>query len=109
MTTFVDRVLLHLRAGSGGNGVASVHREKFKPLGGPDGGDGGRGGDVVLLVDPSTTTLLDYHRGPHRRATSGTAGRGSNRSGADGEDLVLRVPSGTTVVTDDEQAGGEVL
>ena len=98
MTTFVDRVELHVAAGDGGHGCASIHREKFKPLGGPDGGNGGRGGDVILVVDPSTTTLLDYHRRPHRRATSGVAGQGSNRAGADGEDLVLRVPSGTTVL-----------
>ena len=109
MSKFVDRVVLHATAGAGGNGCASVHREKFKPLGGPDGGNGGRGGDVILLVDPSTTTLLDYHRGPHRRATSGTAGQGSHRSGADGEDLVLRVPSGTAVLAQHGDGDGEVL
>jgi GTP-binding protein len=98
MTTFVDRVVLHVAAGDGGHGCASIHREKFKPLGGPDGGNGGRGGDVILVVDPSTTTLLDYHRSPHRRATSGLPGQGSHRSGADGDDLVLTVPSGTTVL-----------
>src|SRR5450631_2945286 len=59
MTTFVDRVVLHVGAGSGGHGCASIHREKFKPLAGPDGGTGGRGGSVTLLVDPQTTTLLD--------------------------------------------------
>ena len=105
MTTFVDQVVLHLAAGDGGHGCASVHREKFKPLGGPDGGNGGRGGDVLLRVDPSTTTLLDYHHTPHRRATSGKPGQGGHRSGADGQDLVLPVPNGTVVRT----AGGEVL
>jgi GTP-binding protein len=105
VTTFVDRVVLHLAAGDGGNGCASIHREKFKPLGGPDGGNGGRGGDVLLRVDASTTTLLDYHHAPHRRATSGRPGQGSNRSGADGDDLVLHVPNGTVVRTLD----GEVL
>jgi GTPase len=95
--TFVDRALLHARAGDGGNGCASVHREKFKPLGGPDGGDGGRGGDIVLLVDPSVTTLLDLQRHPHRRATSGKPGQGSNRAGADGVDLTVLVPDGTVV------------
>jgi len=103
--TFVDRVVLHVAAGSGGNGCASVHREKFKPLGGPDGGNGGRGGDVVLVVDPSTTTLLDYHRAPHRRATSGRPGQGGHRNGADGDDLALAVPDGTVVRSPD----GEVL
>jgi GTP-binding protein len=99
VTTFVDRVVLHASAGDGGHGCASIHREKFKPLGGPDGGDGGRGGDVVLVVDPQTTTLLDYHRGPHRRATSGRPGMGAHRNGAAGEDLLLPVPEGTVVTT----------
>ena len=105
MTTFVDRVVLHVAAGDGGNGCTSIHREKFKPLGGPDGGNGGRGGDVLLRVDPSTTTLLDYHHSPHRRASSGRPGQGGNRSGADGQDMVLAVPNGTVVRTLD----GEVL
>jgi GTP-binding protein len=99
VTTFVDRVVLHVAAGNGGHGCASIHREKFKPLGGPDGGNGGRGGDVILLVDPDVTTLLDYHRAPHRRATSGTPGQGSHRNGADGSDLLLPVPNGTVVKT----------
>ena len=97
MTTFVDRVELHVAAGNGGHGCASVHREKFKPLGGPDGGNGGRGGDVLLVVDPSVTTLLDYHHSPHRKATNGRPGEGGNRSGGDGTDLVLPVPDGTVV------------
>lgn len=98
MTTFVDRVELHVAAGSGGHGCASVHREKFKPLGGPDGGNGGRGGDVTLIVDQSVTTLLDYHHSPHRKATNGKPGEGGNRSGKDGTDLVLPVPDGTVVM-----------
>ena len=97
MTTFVDRVELHVAAGNGGHGCASVHREKFKPLGGPDGGNGGRGGDVILVVDQDVTTLLDYHHSPHRKATSGKPGEGGNRSGKDGTDLVLPVPDGTVV------------
>ncbi|GAA2984212.1 GTPase ObgE [Streptomyces fulvorobeus] len=98
MTTFVDRVELHAAAGNGGHGVASVHREKFKPLGGPDGGNGGRGGDVILVVEQSVTTLLDYHHSPHRKATNGQPGAGDNRSGKDGQDLVLPVPDGTVVL-----------
>ncbi|MFK0253441.1 GTPase ObgE [Streptomyces sp. NPDC090445] len=98
MTTFVDRVELHVAAGNGGHGCASVHREKFKPLGGPDGGNGGRGGDVILVVDQSVTTLLDYHHSPHRKATNGKPGEGGNRSGKDGQDLVLPVPDGTVVL-----------
>jgi GTP-binding protein len=97
MTTFVDRVELHVAAGNGGHGCASVHREKFKPLGGPDGGTGGRGGDVILVVDQDVTTLLDYHHSPHRKATNGKPGEGGNRSGKDGTDLVLPVPDGTVV------------
>src|SRR5207302_157268 len=96
--TFVGRAVLHVAGGNGGNGCASVHREKFKPLGGPDGGNGGRGGDVVLVVDPNTTTLLDFHFHPHQRATSGKPGQGSNRTGAEGVDLVLPVPDGTVVL-----------
>lgn len=101
MTTFVDRVELHVAAGSGGHGCASVHREKFKPLGGPDGGNGGRGGDVILVVDQSVTTLLDYHHSPHRKATNGAPGAGDNCSGKDGQDLVLPVPDGTVVLGKD--------
>ncbi|MGH3483304.1 MAG: GTPase ObgE [Nocardioidaceae bacterium] len=95
--TFVDRVTLHVSGGRGGNGVASVHREKFRPLGGPDGGNGGHGGDVVLRVDPSVTTLVDYHHQPHRRAGHGGHGSGGNKSGPSGESLVLAVPDGTLV------------
>ena len=95
--SFVDRVVLHLLAGNGGHGCVSIRREKFKPLGGPDGGNGGDGGDVVLLVDPNVTTLLDYHRSPHRQAGNGAPGKGDNRDGAKGEDVVLPVPDGTVV------------
>src|SRR5690348_6644869 len=103
---FADRVTLQVQAGHGGNGCASIHREKFKPLGGPDGGNGGRGGDVILEVDPNTSTLLEYHHRPHRRGGNGKQGMGSNRDGANGEDVVLPVPNGTVV----KDAGtGEVL
>ncbi len=95
--TFVDRVRLLVSAGNGGHGVASVHREKFKPLGGPDGGNGGHGGDVILHVAQDVTTLVDYHHEPHRKATNGAPGAGSNRYGANGGDLVLKVPDGTVV------------
>ncbi|MEV4394486.1 GTPase ObgE [Nonomuraea sp. NPDC049607] len=106
MPDFVDQVVLHVKAGDGGNGCASIHREKFKPLGGPDGGNGGRGGDVILEVDPNTATLLDYHRRPHRSADNGKQGQGSNRDGANGDDVILVVPNGTVV----KDAGtGEVL
>jgi GTP-binding protein len=102
---FVDRVKVFVRGGDGGNGCSSIRREKFVPLGGPDGGDGGRGGDVVLLADQNSSTLLDYQRRPHRRATSGKAGQGSNKTGAAGADLVLPVPLGTVVIDE----SGEVI
>jgi len=97
--SFVDRVTLDVSGGNGGHGCASIHREKFKPLGGPDGGNGGDGGSVILRVDPGLTTLVDYHRGATRRATNGQPGRGDHQNGAKGSDIVLLVPEGT-VVTD---------
>ncbi|WP_454859126.1 GTPase ObgE [Promicromonospora soli] len=97
MASFVDRVVLHAAGGNGGNGCASIRREKFKPLAGPDGGNGGDGGTVKLVVDANTTTLLEYHHSPHRRATSGTQGMGDDRDGAKGGDLILSVPDGTVV------------
>src|SRR5689334_18607319 len=99
--TFVDQVTLFISAGRGGNGVASVHREKFKPLGGPDGGNGGPGGSVILRVDPGVTTLLDYHHSPRRRAEHGGQGAGGHRNGSHGADLVLPVPDGTVVSRSD--------
>jgi GTP-binding protein len=102
---FADQAELRIQAGNGGNGCASIHREKYKPLGGPDGGNGGRGGDVIFAVDPSVATLLDFHRRPLRRAGIGKPGAGSNRNGAEGEDLIIGVPDGTVVKTQD----GEVL
>ena len=105
MVTFVDTVTLHLRAGRGGNGCVSVHREKFKPLGGPDGGKGGDGGDIILVADPQVTTLLSYHHSPHRTGGNGGFGMGDHRSGYDGESLELPVPVGTVVKSVD----GDVL
>lgn len=97
MVSFVDQVTLHVRAGNGGDGCVSVHREKFKPLGGPDGGNGGNGGSISLVADDSVTTLLDYHFQPHRKGTDGNQGAGDYRNGAMGESLVLPVPVGTVV------------
>lgn len=105
MASFIDRVALNVAGGNGGHGCASVHREKFKPLGGPDGGNGGNGGDVILVVDNSVTTLLDFHRSPHRRAGNGKPGQGDHRNGGNGEDMILVVPDGTVVST----SRGEVL
>ncbi|GGM52893.1 GTPase ObgE [Microbacterium saperdae] len=103
MVSFVDTVTLHLRAGKGGNGCVSVHREKFKPLGGPDGGNGGDGGDVVLVADTQTGTLLSYHHSPHRSGGNGGPGMGDHRAGFMGETLELPVPVGTVVKSPDGQ------
>jgi GTPase len=105
MAEFADQAVLRVQAGHGGHGCASVHREKFKPLGGPDGGNGGRGGSVILEVDASTSTLLDFHRRPVRKAANGSQGEGSNRNGAAGDDQVVKVPNGTVVL----DADGDVL
>src|SRR5579859_3234451 len=105
MAEFADHAALRVQAGHGGNGCASVHREKFKPLGGPDGGNGGRGGSVILEVDASTSTLLDFHRRPVRKGGNGHQGEGSNRNGAAGDDQIVKVPSGTVVL----DSSGQVL
>ncbi|WP_127793489.1 GTPase ObgE [Agromyces sp. LHK192] len=97
MVSFVDEVRLFVKAGHGGNGCVSVRREKFKPLAGPDGGNGGDGGDIVLVADPQVTTLLAYHGRPHRTSPNGQPGMGDNRSGSMGEDIELPVPVGTVV------------
>lgn len=105
MSSFVDRVVIHATAGSGGRGCVSVRREKFKPLGGPDGANGGNGGSVIAIVDPSTTTLVDFHRSPHRNAENGRPGAGDLRHGGNAADVLLPVPSGTVVLSQ----SGEVL
>jgi GTPase len=94
---FVDEVEIHVRAGDGGRGCISFRREKFVPRGGPNGGDGGRGGSVILEADEGLGTLLDFRYRRHYTAPRGGHGEGSDRHGANGEDLVLRVPVGTTV------------
>ena len=108
MVSFVDRVVLHVQAGAGGNGCASVRREKFKPLAGPDGANGGHGGDVVVEVDPQVTTLLSFHRSPHQKAGSGTQGAGDMRAGRNGEDRILKVPLGTVVRTPEGDVLGDL-
>jgi GTP-binding protein len=105
MASFVDRVVLHVQAGDGGHGCVSILREKFRPFGGPDGGNGGHGGDVTLVVDPQVHTLLDFHFHPHAKAENGKGGQGGNRDGGNGASLVMRVPDGTVVHSPD----GDVL
>ena len=95
--TFIDRVRIRVQAGSGGSGISSFRREKFVPMGGPDGGDGGRGGDVIVKADANLSTLLDYTYRDKWNAQSGHHGSGSNKSGASGADVILPVPPGTVV------------
>ena len=92
---FIDRVKIHVRGGHGGNGVTAFRREKFVPRGGPSGGDGGRGGDVWLVADSSLNTLLHLRYNPEHIADRGRHGEGSNCSGREGEDRIVRVPVGT--------------
>jgi GTP-binding protein len=107
---FIDRVTVRVDAGTGGSGASSFRREKFVPMGGPDGGDGGRGGDVLIRADRNLTTLLDFTYRDHWKAERGEHGSGSNRTGRSGDDVVLPVPPGT-VVRDAESGEliGEVL
>lgn len=104
--TFVDEVVLHATAGNGGNGAASFRREKFVPYGGPDGGDGGRGGHIILEGSRDTDSLIGIYYSPQRRAEHGGCGRGQQSSGRCGRDMVILVPCGTLVKN---QATGELL
>jgi len=103
---FIDECVVKVSAGEGGRGCVSFRREKFEPWGGPNGGDGGRGGDVVLLGDDDTNNLIDYKYKPHWRAESGEHGMGSDRHGRDGKPCILRLPLGTVVI--DEATGKPV-
>ena len=98
---FVDEALITVEAGKGGAGCLSFRREKYIPKGGPDGGDGGHGGSVILLADENLNTLIDYRFQPRYRADNGRPGAGRNKTGAGGTDLVLKVPVGTTVYNDE--------
>ncbi len=94
---FVDRVKIEIRAGKGGNGAVSFKKEKFIPKGGPDGGDGGKGGDIIIEVDEKVGTLIELYNHPHQRAQNGESGRGGNKKGKDGEVLIIKVPLGTVI------------
>jgi GTPase len=104
--SFIDEVKIYVKSGDGGAGCVSFRREKFMPLGGPDGGDGGRGGDVFCKVSPQLATLLDMRQHPHQKAKRGGHGKGSDKHGAAGDDLVMLLPIGT-VIKDAET--GEIL
>ena len=103
---FVDRAKICVKAGNGGNGCVAFRREKFVPFGGPSGGNGGKGGDVILIADPSVRTLLDFKHKRHFKAENGQHGSGNNKHGKNGKDLIIKVPVGTVVK--DAQTG-EVL
>src|SRR5512132_3727325 len=107
---FIDRVVVRVEAGTGGSGASSFRREKFVPMGGPDGGDGGRGGDVIVRGDANLATLLDYTYRPEWIAERGEHGMGSNKTGHSGQDIVLPVPPGTIVRDlDTGELVGEIL
>ena len=93
----IDYVKIKVKAGNGGNGIVSFRREKYVANGGPDGGDGGRGGNVILKVDPSVNTLLDFRYKKEFKAQDGKNGEGARRSGKSGQDLYISVPKGTIV------------
>jgi GTP-binding protein len=100
---FLDQCKIYLKSGDGGRGAMSFRREKFIEFGGPDGGNGGRGGDIVFEAADNLNTLIDYRYQQHFRAQNGRGGAGQNRTGAKGRDLVLRVPIGTQILDDDKE------
>jgi GTP-binding protein len=100
---FLDQCKIYLKSGDGGRGSMSFRREKFIEFGGPDGGDGGKGGDIVLVAADNLNTLIDYRYRQHFRAQNGRGGAGANRTGAHGRDLVLTVPVGTQVLDDNKE------
>src|SRR6476620_2653360 len=100
---FLDQAKIYVKSGAGGPGAVSFRREKFVELGGPDGGDGGKGGDIVFEAVPGLNTLIDFRYTQHFRAPRGKGGAGSNRTGAGGDDLVIKVPVGTQLLADDEE------
>ena len=105
---FLDQAKVFIRSGAGGPGAVSFRREKFIEYGGPDGGDGGKGGDIVFEAVPGLNTLIDFRYTQHFRAPRGKGGSGSNRTGAGGRDLVIRVPVGTQVLSEDSIASMQV-
>ncbi len=103
---FIDQAKISVFAGNGGSGIISFRREKYVPKGGPDGGDGGKGGDVIIQTDPNLHTLLDFRYRTRFKAELGKHGQGANKTGRSGQDLIIRVPPGTII--EDEETG-EIL
>jgi len=103
---FFDVVRVWIRAGDGGDGAATFRHEAHVPRGGPDGGDGGRGGSIYLTVDPGETSLRDYRHRHHFKATAGGRGSGQKKHGKAGDDLILKVPPGTGVF---DESSGDLL
>jgi GTP-binding protein len=104
---FVDKASITVKAGKGGNGAVSFHREKYVSAGGPDGGDGGRGGNIVLNVDMNMSTLMDFRYKRNYKAENGADGSGRNKTGKDGNDLIIRVPNGTVIR--DKESGTVII
>lgn len=101
---FIDHVRIFLKSGDGGNGCVSFHREKFIEMGGPDGGTGGKGGDIIFEVDPNLNTLIDFRYKQHFKAQRGQHGRGSNCTGAHGDSIVIKVPIGTQIFDENKES-----
>src|SRR5262244_2620348 len=100
---FLDLAKIYLKSGNGGRGCVSFHREKYVEFGGPNGGNGGKGGDVIFETADNLNTLIDYRYQQHREAKNGEGGAGRDRSGANGADLVLQVPVGTQILAEDKE------
>jgi GTP-binding protein len=101
---FIDQAKIYIRSGDGGNGCVSFRREKYIPKGGPDGGDGGRGGDIIAVADPNVNTLMHFRYKRHFKARRGEDGRGKNQHGANADDITITVPPGTMIFNDDDDS-----
>ena len=106
---FLDEAKIYLKAGDGGSGCVSFRREKYIEFGGPDGGDGGRGGNIVFKAVSNLNTLIDFRYKQHFKAQRGKDGSGKNRTGASGEDLIIEVPVGTVILSEDKRVGYQRL
>ena len=100
---FLDQVKIYIASGKGGKGCVSFRREKYIEYGGPNGGNGGKGGDVIFLTDPNLNTLIDFRYQQHFKAKKGKDGKGKNKTGADGQDLIIRVPPGTEIYNENKK------